>query len=119
MSDRPLSYDELVDHIVNGKAVPNILHIPNVTLDASLSKDASMKPRAKPWEEGKKLDLEVDNGPSEDIPSVPEVVEEEQVSRAASSEHISQLYSLDTEFELQLEQFLGGIDESIGPGKSV
>ncbi|CAI4043825.1 hypothetical protein SKDZ_10G2190 [Saccharomyces kudriavzevii ZP591] len=44
------SYEELLDHIINNKPVPNIVEVPNVTLDESLGSTSSLKPRTRPWE---------------------------------------------------------------------
>ncbi|EDO17921.1 hypothetical protein Kpol_1010p37 [Vanderwaltozyma polyspora DSM 70294] len=45
-----LSYDELVDHIVNNKPVPNVKVIPNITHDESEISKSELKPRGKPWD---------------------------------------------------------------------
>lgn len=45
-----LSYEELVDHIVNNKPVPNIETVPNIEHDKIDQTEAELKQRSKPWE---------------------------------------------------------------------
>ncbi|QLQ81142.1 hypothetical protein HG537_0E04970 [Torulaspora globosa] len=48
--DQELTYDEIVDHIVSDKPVPNVVEVPNIILDESLRSVSEMAPRPKPWE---------------------------------------------------------------------
>lgn len=50
MAGDELSYEELLDHILNNKPIPNIVEVPDVTLDEGLSSSPSLKPRTRPWE---------------------------------------------------------------------
>ncbi|CAI4034423.1 hypothetical protein SMKI_10G2140 [Saccharomyces mikatae IFO 1815] len=45
-----LSYEELLDHILNNKPIPNIVEVANTTLDENLATSSSLKPRVRPWE---------------------------------------------------------------------
>ncbi|CCF58344.1 hypothetical protein KAFR_0E01900 [Kazachstania africana CBS 2517] len=45
-----LSYEELVDHIVNDKPVPNVVNIPNVVHSEAMRTESTLTPRLKPWE---------------------------------------------------------------------
>lgn len=49
-ADAELSYDELMDIIVNNKPVPNVIDVPDIVLDQSLVSEAHLQPRLKPWE---------------------------------------------------------------------
>lgn len=50
--DQPrISYDEIVDLIVNNKPVPGIKEIPNTVLNPTDAPDGVLSQRRKPWEE--------------------------------------------------------------------
>ncbi|SCU82436.1 LAME_0C01112g1_1 [Lachancea meyersii CBS 8951] len=116
MGEHQLSYEELVDCIVHDKQVPNILHVPNVTLDPSLSKDSSMRPRLKPWETTATNPVPSVNVPKEASPAI--LSSKEEFPRSQSSKSLSKYYSIETEFEQQLQNFLGGGDEQISTSES-
>ncbi|SCU97352.1 LANO_0E15808g1_1 [Lachancea nothofagi CBS 11611] len=103
MAGRQLSYEELVHHIVSGTPVPNILHVPNVTLDASLSKESNIRPRAKPWE--KPCTASIPEKASKES-SAAVFPDQEYVQRSQSLESLSKYYSMETEFEQQMQRFL-------------
>ncbi|QLL33581.1 hypothetical protein HG536_0E04920 [Torulaspora globosa] len=60
-----LTYDEIVDHIVSDKPIPNVVEVPNITLDESLRSASEMAPRPKPWEKSAGDDLQIDMGRSD------------------------------------------------------
>ena len=45
-----LTYDQIVEHIVQSKAIPNVVRVPDIVLDDSLRSESTMRPRYKPWE---------------------------------------------------------------------
>ncbi|CAB4254907.1 similar to hypothetical protein KAFR_0E01900 [Kazachstania africana CBS 2517] [Maudiozyma barnettii] len=45
-----LTYDEIVEHIVQNKEIPNSVQVPNIILDDSQRSESTMSPRYKPWE---------------------------------------------------------------------
>ena len=45
-----LTYDQIVEHIVQSKAIPNVVRVPDIVLDDSLRSQSTMRPRYKPWE---------------------------------------------------------------------
>ncbi|AGO11293.1 AaceriACR033Cp [[Ashbya] aceris (nom. inval.)] len=45
-----LSYDQLVDIIVNGKPVPNLVEVADEVHDESQCSESKLNPRKKPWE---------------------------------------------------------------------
>ncbi|AAS51260.1 ACR033Cp [Eremothecium gossypii ATCC 10895] len=45
-----LSYDQLVDIIVNGKPVPNLVEVADQVHDESQCSESKLCPRKKPWE---------------------------------------------------------------------
>ncbi|CAR21430.1 uncharacterized protein KLTH0B01782g [Lachancea thermotolerans CBS 6340] len=106
----PLTYEELVDHIVNEKPIPNILSVPNVTLDPSLVTKSNMKPRPKPWERNNAATSELAGEPPHQQTAVAEGPE--ICTRSRSSESLSKYYAIEAEFEQQLQSFLGGNEES-------
>ncbi|CUS24538.1 LAQU0S17e01200g1_1 [Lachancea quebecensis] len=105
-----LTYEELVDHIVNEKPIPNIVNVPNVTLDASLVTKSNMRPRPKPWEQNNAVTSELtDVSPHQQTV----VAEEPEIcTRSRSTESLSKYYAIEAEFEQQLQSFLGGNEES-------
>ncbi|SCU79115.1 LAFA_0B00826g1_1 [Lachancea sp. 'fantastica'] len=110
MDDHQLSYEELVDYIVNDKPVPNIMHVPNVTLPATLSKDSSMRQRPKPWEIANSATTASETRLKQSSPAL--AVQKDDVHPSKSSESLSKYYSIETEFEEQLQRFLGNNESS-------
>ncbi|CEP62663.1 uncharacterized protein LALA0_S06e00826g [Lachancea lanzarotensis] len=110
MDEHQLSYEELVDHIVNDKPVPNILHVPNVTLSSSLSKDSNMHQRLKPWEAARIVATASETRPNPKPPAL--VVPKGEIHQSKSLESLSKYYSIETEFEEQLQKFLGNSEGS-------
>ncbi|QLG71005.1 hypothetical protein HG535_0B00430 [Zygotorulaspora mrakii] len=45
-----LSYEEIIDHIVSDKPLPNVVAVPDVTLCESLRTVSEIPSRPKPWE---------------------------------------------------------------------
>lgn len=45
-----LSYDQIVDHILQDKSVPNVVKVPDIVLEDSMRSESVMRPRNKPWE---------------------------------------------------------------------
>lgn len=65
-----LTYDQIVEHIVSDKPVPNVVEVPNITLDESLRSASEMAPRPKPWEKSvpdndTRDDFQIDSGCSD------------------------------------------------------
>ncbi|QEU60716.1 hypothetical protein KDRO_D04100 [Kluyveromyces lactis] len=104
-----LSYDELMDIIVNNKPVPNVVDVPDIILDQSLATGHHLKPRLKPWEQAK--DVPVMGGlvrQKEETKGLAENVE--LVKKSNSLEKLTNYYALEVEFQKQLK----GYDSSTG-----
>ncbi|AET41550.1 uncharacterized protein Ecym_8268 [Eremothecium cymbalariae DBVPG len=73
-----LSYDDLVDIIMNDKPVPNAVEVEEVILDESCRTKSQLQPRPKPWEaiqpSGKDIEVyetgKVENSKDESSPTV-------------------------------------------------
>lgn len=105
--NRQLSYEELVDHIVNNKPVPNVVSVPNITLDPSMRTESLLKPRVKPWE--RKAQGATVEEPQELIQKAKEITEHvESVNKTQSFESLSRYYAIEAEFEKQLQHFMDG-----------
>lgn len=50
MAEQQLTYDQIVEHIVQSKAIPNVVRVPDIVLDDSLRSESTLRPRYKPWE---------------------------------------------------------------------
>ncbi|CCE61105.1 hypothetical protein TPHA_0A00200 [Tetrapisispora phaffii CBS 4417] len=50
-----LTYDELVDHIMNDKSIPNVTAVEDIVLDEKERSANELKPRSKPWETRSKI----------------------------------------------------------------
>lgn len=46
-----LSYDDLVEHIVLNKPIPNVVQVPDTVLDSKLGSQPRLTQRIKPWEQ--------------------------------------------------------------------
>ena len=100
MAGQQLTYEELVDHIINDKPVPNILAVPNITQDPSLITKSSLRPRAKPWEQKKEVTVTIE-GASDEAQAIDR--EAGAVSHSHSTESLSTYYAMETEFEQQMQ----------------
>ncbi|SCU79213.1 LAMI_0A07800g1_1 [Lachancea mirantina] len=108
MGDQVLSYDELVEHIVSNRPVPNIVEVPNLALDASLRTESQLKPRPKPWEKTASTEsepAEIDQDTSKDETVTFPVAEATVFARNESFDSLSKYYAIESEFEKHLEQF--------------
>ncbi|CDO93704.1 unnamed protein product [Kluyveromyces dobzhanskii CBS 2104] len=111
-----LSYDELMDIIVNNKPVPNVVDVPDIILDQSLATEHNLKPRLKPWELAK--DVPVMGGlvrQKEETQGLADNLE--LVKKSNSLEKLTSYYALEVEFQKQLK----ASDSNTGPkgsGKS-
>lgn len=45
-----LTYEQIVEHIIENKEIPNAVNVPNIILDDSKRSESKMIPRNKPWE---------------------------------------------------------------------
>lgn len=87
-----LTYDEIVEHIVSDKPVPNLVQVPNIILEESLRSVSEMAPRPKPWETSGSDDgycgtdgLNIDLGRS-DLPLESSVTDLDMVSKYQTME---------------------------------
>lgn len=108
MSNQHLSYDELVDHIVNNKPIPNVIHVPNIAHDESLRTKSQLQPRAKPWEANQRREPLTKEASSKTVTESGTV---DSFSRAKNLETLSTYYAIETEFEQHLKNFLDGTEE--------
>lgn len=56
-----LTYEQIVEHIIENKEIPNAVNVPNIILDDSKRSESKMIPRNKPWEVTNKDNTEVSN----------------------------------------------------------
>ncbi|KAG0673328.1 hypothetical protein C6P41_001037 [Kluyveromyces marxianus] len=101
-ADAELSYDELMDIIVNNKPVPNVIDVPDIVLDQSLVSEAHLQPRLKPWE--KADTVPVMGGLVRQKEETKGLVQNvEQVKKSNSLEKLTNYYALEAEFQRQLK----------------
>lgn len=91
-----LTYDEIVHYIVSDRPFPNVLEVPNITLNEELRSNSEMVPRPKPWEKvgadgvsDGADELQIDLGRS-DLPLV---------SAVSDIDVVSKFHAMETEFD--------------------
>lgn len=99
-----LPYEELIDHIVTNKPIPNIVQIPDITYDESQRTQSSLKVRPKPWETKQKIEesplVEERSQDQSQAPSNVELPKELQdLRRSKSVESISHHCAMDAEVD--------------------
>lgn len=105
-----LSYEELVDHIVTNKPIPNVVQVPDVTYDESERTQSELKPRPKPWELQDKLGgvgSSTLNEPLQNLPEIPSNVrlpeELEALTQSGSTDTVSNYYAREAELDAALK----------------
>lgn len=99
-----LSYDELMDIIVNNKTVPNVIDVPDIVLDQSLVSEATLQPRMKPWQQKKQVPI-MDNYSADNADARDLVKHVELVTKSNSLEKLTSYYALEAEFQKQLQNY--------------
>lgn len=92
-----LSYEELLDHILNNKPIPNIVEVPNVTLDEGLASTPSLKPRSRPWE-GQQQDQS--NQGSQDKADISLDIDQENLEGMTSLTNLSECYDIQSKLQI-------------------
>lgn len=99
-----LSYEELVHHIVSNKPVPNVVQVPDITLNESLRTASVLKPRRKPWESEQKdgasssMEDQMVQKPEMDLENLS--TKTETLSTSQSLESLSRYYAMEAEFDV-------------------
>lgn len=92
-----LSYEELLDHILNNKPIPNIVEVPNVTLDEGLASTPSLRPRPRPWEG--QLQHQSHQG-SLDKPNISLDIDQESLEGMTSLTRLSECYDIQSKLQI-------------------
>lgn len=103
-----LSYEELIDHIVTNKPIPNVVQVPERTHDESQRTQSELKPRPKPWEIQEKVgESLLVNERLQDQPQPPSNIqlpkELQALTRSQSIESISRYYAMEAELDAALD----------------
>ncbi|KOG98607.1 uncharacterized protein DI49_3029 [Saccharomyces eubayanus] len=106
MAGDELSYEELLDHILNNKPIPNIVEVPNVTLDESLSSSPSLKPRTRPWERQQQQHQSGNDArqQSQEVKTnVPLDFDEESLEKMTSPSKLSECYDIQSKLGMNFD----------------
>ncbi|CAR29571.1 hypothetical protein ZYGR_0AD02540 [Zygosaccharomyces rouxii] len=103
-----LCYEELIDHIIANKPIPNVVQVPEVTYDESERTHSELKPRPKPWEMQEKVEeAPLVNEPLQDPSQLPSNIrlseELRALTRSQSIESLSNYYAREAELDAALE----------------
>lgn len=95
-----LSYEELVEHIVANKPIPNMVQVPDITLNQSQRTKSEMKTRLKPWEAtGKVEEAPIVEQNIHQEPTIELSGELETLAMSQSVESLSKYYSREAELD--------------------
>ncbi|CAI4044938.1 hypothetical protein SUVZ_10G2020 [Saccharomyces uvarum] len=105
MAGDELSYEELLDHILNNKPIPNIVEVPDVTLDESLSSSPSLKPRTRPWERQQqhRPDNYARQQSQEIETNVPLDIDQESLEKMTSPSKLSEYYDIQSKLGMNVD----------------
>lgn len=106
MNKLQLSYEDLIDIIVNNKPVPESVEIPDIILDECERTESHLCLRVKPWEDIDVIDNSINS--TDTIKDAKKELTEklDNMVKTHSMEGLSQYYAIEAEFENHLKTFL-------------
>ncbi|AQZ17173.1 YJR012C [Zygosaccharomyces parabailii] len=100
-----LSYEELVDHIVSNKPIPNMIEVPDIILNESERTKSEMKARLKPWEVTKTVaDTAMVEKTIHQQPTIEFSGELKTLAMSQSVESLSKYYAREAELDTAFEK---------------
>ncbi|SJM85164.1 uncharacterized protein ZBIST_2080 [Zygosaccharomyces bailii] len=100
-----LSYEELVDHIVSNKPIPNMIQVPDITLNESERTKSEMKTRLKPWEVANTVaDTAMVEETAHQQPTIEFCGELKTLALSQSVESLSRYYAREAELDTAFEK---------------